>query len=163
MLQTASTCWKASWTLLNVWLSQIVSSLKKTLPVLDLWNLFGSYISPWSPAPAPLGEADVKCINPKQIRKDTTISYAPFINWHNMEVLKPAHKKVLSFGMKRLTENSEIKMIIGTLSTSGWDENEEDRKWNRAQNHYCACFTARLRPEDFVPNDRTGFFVLARR
>ena len=56
----------------------------------------------WCPSPALLGEADVRCINPKQIRKDTTISYALFINWDKLEVLKPAHKKVLSYGMKRL-------------------------------------------------------------
>ena len=58
MLQIVSTCWKASWTLLNVWLSQIVSSLKKTFPVLGLWNLFSPYISLWCPPRALLGEAN---------------------------------------------------------------------------------------------------------
>ena len=118
MLQIVSTCWKASGTLLNVWLSQIASSLKKTFPVLGLWNLFTPYISPWCPPPALLGEADVRCINPKQIRKDTIISYALFINWDNMEVLKPTYKKALSYGMKRLPreKNSEIRIIIFTTT-----------------------------------------------
>ena len=64
-----------------------------------------SIYSPHKPVvstPSSLGEVDYSCVNPKQIRKDGTISYAPFINWDKMEVLRSDHKKLLSVGMKRL-------------------------------------------------------------
>ena len=71
---------------LNVWFSQILSSLlkEKTFPML----IPHQPVMP-SPPPPP-GEAEDKCITPQQITKDTTISFPPFLNKDEMELLESA-------------------------------------------------------------------------